>query len=195
MTETAGIVACTPQSSPHKYDMGFSGQATAGHRLRIADGEVLVSHATKLLGYYGNKEATASLLTNDENGVVWLHTGDYGNLDGEGNLYVSGRMKRMLVRFDGTKVFPVEIEDALLRHPEVRNCAVVGVRDDKHPQSSLPVAFCVVKNKDCKTKNSLIRFAKESLQEYLRPSQILFLDEIPVTERGKVDYSRLCELV
>ncbi len=194
MTETAGLVAHTPQETRHRYEVGFSGMVTGGHKVRIVDGEVCVAHSTKLLGYYNNEEATRELLRPDADGTLWLHTGDSGYLDDEGNLYITGRMKRMLVRYDGTKIFPVEIEDALMRHPEVRSCAVVGIRDERHPQSSLPVAFCVVKNKDEKTREEIMRFAENELQNHLHPAQLFFLDEIPVATGGKVDYSCLVEM-
>lgn len=194
MTETAGLVAHTPQETRHRYEVGFSGMVTGGHKVRIVDGEVCVAHSTKLLGYYNNEEATRELLRPDADGTLWLHTGDSGYLDDEGNLYITGRMKRMLVRYDGTKIFPVEIEEALMRHPEVRSCAVVGIRDERHPQSSLPVAFCVVKNKDEKTREEIMRFAENELQNHLHPAQLFFLDEIPVATGGKVDYSCLVEI-
>jgi long-chain acyl-CoA synthetase len=192
MTETAGLIAYTPQLSKHKYELGYSGKIVGGHKVRIVNGEVCISHFTKLLGYYGNEEATKELIKT-ENNDYWLYTGDYGHFDSEGNLYVTGRMKRMLVRFDGTKIFPIEIEDALMRHPNVQNCAVIGIRDKKHEQSSIPIAFCVLKNKKPNAKDSIMRFAKDTLQDYLCPSQLYILDEIPTTDRGKVDYLQLME--
>lgn len=191
MTETAGVVAITQHQSPYKYQLGFSGCAIDGFKVEIVDGEVCVLHPSRLLGYYNNQEATNNLLRVHEDGKIWLHTGDFGHFDDEGNLYVTGRMKRMLVRFDGTKIFPVEIEDAMLRLPDVLDCAVVGIVDREHPQSSVPVAFCVVKSKGNRTASQIIRYASRELPVHLCPARIVPINKLPVSASGKVDLKKL----
>ncbi len=194
LTETAGMVSSTPQSSPYKYNLGFSGKLDFGFRVKIIDGEICVLHPTKLLGYYNNQEATNNLLRLHDDGLVWLHTGDYGHLDDDGNLYVTGRIKHMLVRYDGTKIFPIEIKEALLRHPDILDCAVVGCIDKEHPQSSVPIAFCVVSNTGRQSASSIARYVNKELPVYLRPTKIVSVDNLPTLGNGKVDLVKLQEM-
>ncbi len=191
MTETVGFIAATKSRSSFKYQLGFSGKVVDGIKVKIVDDEVCVLSPTRLLGYYDNKEATNQLLRMHEDGHIWLHTGDIGHFDSEGNLYVVGRKKRIIIRFDGTKIFPIEIEDIILRHPNVYACAVVGGVDRKHPQNSLPVAFCVVKG--LKSKKRIVRYANKELPTFLRPQRIIFIDRMPLLGNGKVNLKRLEE--
>ena len=124
MTETSGIISYTPQGSPHQYELGFSGKAVGGYEVKTFDGEICVHSSMELLGYYKNEAATQALIQTHE-GKQWLHTGDMGYVDEEGNIFLIGRKKRMIVRHDGSKVFPVEIETCLAEHPSVASCAVV----------------------------------------------------------------------
>lgn len=194
LTETAGMVSSTPQLSPYKYCLGYSGKVDFGFKVKIVDGEVCVLHPTKLLGYYNDKVATDNLLRMHEDGNMWLHTGDFGHLDEEGNLYVTGRMKHMLVRFDGTKVFPIEIEDALKHQPDVLDSVVVGCTDRKHPQSSVPIAFCVVRNKRRQSESIIGHYVNKELPVHLRPTKIVIVDKLPTLGNGKVDIVKLQEI-
>ena len=121
-------------------------------------------------------------------------TGDMGYVDEEGNIFVIGRKKRMIVRHDGSKVFPVEIEDCLLQHPSVMACAVVPVQDPDHSESKLPKAFVVLKDgcqNNCFTLENLKTHCKTHLPEHLMPAAIEFINELPINQNGKVDYQKL----
>lgn len=194
MTETSGIIALTPNNDENQYKAGFSGKITAGHKVKIVDGEICVQTATKALGYYDDNEATANLLRQHDDGLVWLHTGDLGHLDEQGNLYVDGRIKRMIVRHDGTKIFPVEIENALTQHPQILDCAVVGMPDKNHPQSLLPAAFVTLADNASINENEIKKFAQELLPVHLQPSKIHIVKELPITKAGKTDYNKLSEM-
>lgn len=194
MTETAGVIAFTPQGCDKKYTLGFSGVPNAFYEIRIFDDEVCVRPKMRLLGYYKNEEATQNLLQTHDDGSQWLHTGDVGYIDEEGYLYVIGRKKRMIVRFDGSKIFPVEIEDCLVQHPAVASCAVVPMQDPNHSESKLPKAFVVLKEADKKTVatvRELMAFCKANLPVHLVPSAIEFIDALPLNNNGKVDYQKL----
>ena len=193
MTETAGLVAYTPQQSANKYETGFSGPMSSDYRAGIFDEEVCICPSTKFLGYYNNQEATDNLIRKHDDGLMWIHTGDTGRLDDTGNLYVVGRKKRMIVRYDGSKVFPVEIETVLLKCPEVKSCAVVGATDAAHNQSSVPVAFVVAKS-DLPSEKKIQKYCKQHLPVYLQPEKIVFLKELPTTHIGKVNYAKLSEM-
>jgi len=193
MTETAGVIAITPNNDENQYTAGFSGRITAGHKVKIVDGEICVKTATKALGYFGDPESTANLLRQHDDGLVWLHTGDLGHFDEKGNLFVDGRVKRMIVRHDGTKIFPVEIENALTQHPHVQDCAVVGMPDRNHPQSLLPAAFVTVTDSSA-NEHDIRKYAQAKLPIHLQPSKIHIVKQLPVTKAGKTDYKKLEQL-
>ena len=194
MTETAGGISCTPQHSPKQYEQGFLGKPLKCFEVKTFDDEICIHSEMKLLGYYKNEEATRQLIQIHPDGSQWLHTGDMGYVDEEGNIFVIGRKKRMIVRHDGSKVFPVEIEDCLLQHPSVKACAVVPVQDPDHSESKLPKAFVVLKDgcqNNCFTLENLKTHCKTHLPEHLMPAAIEFIDELPINQNGKVDYQKL----
>lgn len=189
MTETAGVISFTPQGSPHQYVQGFSGKPVTCYEVKTFDDEICVHSEMKFLGYYKNEEATRQLIQTHADGKQWLHTGDMGYVDVEGNIFVIGRKKRMIVRHDGSKVFPVEIEDCLVQHPSVTACAVVPMQDPDHSESYLPKAFVVLKDKA--TVKELMMYCETNLPIHLIPSAIEFIDALPMNSNGKVDYQKL----
>jgi len=111
-------------------------------------------------------------------------------VDDEGNVFVIGRKKRMIVRHDGSKVFPVEIETCLTQHPSVASCAVVPMQDPNHSESKLPKAFVVLKGTNATTEE-LMTYCKANLPEHLVPAAIELIDALPMNSNGKVDYKKL----
>ena len=148
-----------------------------------------------MLGYYKNEEETSNVLRKHADGKVWVHSGDLGYMDEDGQLFIEGRLKRMIVRHDGFKVYPSLIEAVLLNSSDVNMCCVVGVNDTSHAQGRLPKAY-VVLNEDKKPlceeiKKELIMLCKEELPEYAQPQDICFIDQLPLTPIGKVNYLAL----
>ncbi len=120
MTETA---AATAVNDPFDVKIGTVGKPMPGISVRIAeDGEVLVKGPHIFAGYWNNPAATKEIL--DEDG--WLHTGDIGDLDSEGNLRITDRKKDLIVTAGGKNVAPAVLEDRLRAHPLVSQCVVVG---------------------------------------------------------------------
>jgi long-chain acyl-CoA synthetase len=192
MTETAGVISFTPQGSEKQYVQGFSGKPVTCYEVKTFDDEICVRSEMKFLGYYQNKEATQQLVQTHADGRQWLHTGDIGYLDEEGNIFVIGRKKRMIVRHDGSKVFPVEIEDCLMQHPSVAACAVVPMQDPDHSESHLPKAFVVLKDSDTQTTiKELMAYCEANLPVHLVPAAIELIDALPMNGNGKVDYKKL----
>ena len=190
MTETAGVVALTPPNSPHKYELGYSGQIMANHHVKIIDDEICICPSTNFHGYFEDKQATDQLIR-EHDGKMWIHTGDVGRLNDDGELFVVGRKKRMIVRHDGTKVFPLEIEMALLECQGIKACAAVGSADPMHPQSNVPIAYVVLERNNLSNKNKVNKYCKKHLPMYLQPHKIIFLKELPKNTVGKTDYSKL----
>ena len=193
MTETAGIIAATPQHAEKKYELGYSGYIKANHEVRIINDEICVCPSTKFHGYFANKRATEQLIR-EHDGKMWIHTGDVGRLTDTGELFVVGRSKRMIVRYDGLKVFPIEIEIALSECPNVKDCAAVGVVDTLHPQSSTPVAFIVLNKNNWSNRKKVYQYSKKHIPEYIQPNKIIFVKELPKNTMGKTDYSKLKQL-
>ena len=192
MTETAGVISFTPQGSEKQYVQGFSGKPVTCYEVKTFDDEICVNSEMKFLGYYKNEEATQQLIQTHADGRKWLHTGDMGYVDKEGNIFVIGRKKRMIVRHDGSKVFPVEIEDCLMQHPSVAACAVVPMHDPDHSESHLPKAFVVLKDSDTQaTIKELMAYCEMNLPVHLVPAAIELIDTLPMNGNGKVDYKKL----
>ena len=118
-------------------------------------GEVAILSANNMLGYLNMPEETKNTLKEHSDGTVWLHTGDLGRVDSDGNIFIDGRMRRMIIQFSGLKSNPFEVEEQLIKHPLVKRAVVVGAKDPNHEQGELPVAFILVdpENMDKEERN------------------------------------------
>ena len=158
-------------------------------------GEVCVTGPSLMKGYYKRPEETANVMRkHDDDGLTWLHTGDLGYVDEDGFLYIIGRIKRMITRFDGHKVFPVNIESLVARHTEVNNCSAVGVADMDRTQGHYPVVFVEfgegVDDKENFCKN-IFNECNALLEERGKPVAVVAIDKIPLTGSGKNDFRTL----
>ena len=158
-------------------------------------GEVCISGPTTMIGYYNNDEATNDMVRVHKDGRRWIHTGDLGYMTENGMLYIDGRMKRMIIRNDGFKVFPFVIEEVIKSHKAVEDCMVVGVKDPNFSQGYLPKAHIILKPEyavyEALIKEQLIELCKEKLPEYVQPVDYKFRNEFPYTAIGKVDFVAL----
>lgn len=176
------------------FDPGTDHELPIGQR-----GELCISGPTLMLGYYGMPEETSNLLRRHSDGRVWAHTGDLGYMDEQGFVYVESRIKRIIIRHDGFKVFPSMIENVISRHPAVQQCSVVGCADKEHVQGRLPFVYLVLEPSAVAKKKQIIRelreMCAEGLPEYVQPIAYKFISSMPMTPIGKVDYRRLEEEV
>ena len=158
-------------------------------------GELCISGPCLMKGYYNKPEETAILLRRHPDGRVWAHTGDMGYLDEDGFVFLDSRIKRMIIRHDGFKVFPSMIENVVSRHPAVHQCSVVGCADKDHTQGRLPFVYIVLKADTTAKKKQVIRelerMCTEELPEYVQPVAYKFISSMPMTPVGKVDYRQL----
>lgn len=151
------------------------------------EGEILVKGPNVMLGYYHLPEETAQAF--DAEG--YLHTGDLGHFDAEGNLYISGGRKKDLIIKAGENIAPVRIEDVLYQHPAVLHAAVIGVPDEKLGED---IVACVeLKPEQTVTENELKKFCLEQLTPLMVPAAIRFYDELPKNQTGKVLKNQLKE--
>ena len=159
-------------------------------------GEICFSGPTLMIGYYNNQEATDEIVKIHLDGERWLHTGDLGYITEDGVVYVTGRIKRIIMTKgdDGnvTKMFPDRIEKELSKHPAVSLCCVVGVDDEV--RIHYPKAFVVLNdgyNGSDELTNDIRAFCKDKLPGYMIPDKIEYLSDLPRTPRGKIDYRAL----
>lgn len=186
LTETAPIVTL---NHPFKTTTGSVGTPIAGVEVRIAeDGEILVRGENVTTGYYKageveGREGSGGIeggRTLDSDG--WLHTGDIGEKDAEGRLFIKGRKKEMIVTPEGLNVFPDDVERVLNRQPGVRESAVVGSVTDGQERVHAVIAL----DPDGTTE-SIIRDANQMLQDHqrIRSFSVWTSGELPRTEGTK----------
>ena len=160
-------------------------------------GEVYVSGPSEIVGYLNNKEEEKKVFSIDKAGVKWVKTGDLGSIDETGNLTIQGRLKRMIVRPDGHNVFPSVIEDLLMQNPAVENCAVVGIKAEGQLNGEYPTAFVVLKEEYKGDEEEIMQQLIDLSNIKLPPRDVAldykFIDKMPMTSNGKVDYNSLIE--
>ena len=158
-------------------------------------GEICVTGPNTMLKYYNNDEATKEMLRVHDDGRIWVHTGDLGYMDEMGSLFIIDRIKRMIVRHDGFKIFPSLVEDVILLHPAVESVKVVGIADKEHRQGRLPKAHIVLKEQykynTQEIYEEIKKLCEEKLPEYSQPVAYKFRDALLFTGLGKVDYLQL----
>ena len=204
MTEVnAAVAACTSNETNKIGSVGIPFPNTTisifdpktGEELGYNEnGEVCITGPNTMIGYFNNDEETNKILRKHEDGNVWVHSGDIGYMDADGNLYIVDRLKRMIIRPDGFKIFPSLIEDVVVKHPLVQSCKVVGLRDLSFSQGKLPKAHVVLNETDHNLEdieNEILMLCEEQLPEYYWPCEIEFNESLPLTPIGKIDYLKL----
>lgn len=141
-------------------------------------GEIVVRSSLVMQGYHDDPAATEAVSAHG-----WHHTGDVGYLDSDGYLYIVDR-KRDLIISGGFNVFPTEVEQVVMAHPSVQECAVVGVPDDKWGEAVLAVVE--VRPGASVTGEALLAFCRERLGGVKSPKSVEFTDRLPRTATGKV---------
>lgn len=159
------------------------------------NGEICMRGPHVMMEYYKNEGETNIVFKKHEDGLVWVHSGDIGSIDEDGCVYIQGRIKRLIIRHDGFKVYPTLIESVVANHPAVQACCAVGKKDDGHNQGKLPVVFVVLKPEYRKSQDSirtaLAEYCEQELPEYALPVGFYVRDSLPLTAIGKVDYRTL----
>ncbi len=197
MTETNAPCFTNPLD-PRKRKLGSAGVAF-GNEARIIDlatgkvqpagahGEIMVRGDNVMSCYYKDADATTRTLEPDG----WLHTGDIGYLDQDGFLFVTGRIKELIIK-GGENIAPREIDEALLKHPAVLEAASFGIPDPAYGQEIM--ACVVLKSGHHCTTDELIEFARRELGKYKAPKAIKLTDSLPKGPSGKVQRLKLLEI-
>lgn len=187
LTEAAPVVTADRISVPRKP--GSSGLPIPGVEVAIMDaedrplppgevGEICVRGPNVMAGYHNLPEETAEVLRGG-----WLHTGDLGNLDADGYLFVVDRVKDLIIR-GGFNIYPRDVEEVLHQHAAVAEAAVVGVPDELYGEEV--EAFVVRAVGAEAAEEELVAFCRGRLAKYKCPKRVTFVPELPKNQVGKV---------
>lgn len=188
LTESSPLITLiSPEAAISK--MGSVGRPVPRIDVRILDeagrslppgevGEVVVRGPQVMKGYYRDAEATALVLREG-----WLHTGDLGRFDEDGYLFLVGRKREMIIT-GGLNVFPAEIEELLLRHPQVSEAAVIGIPD--FMRGEVIRAVVVLQPGATLSKRELMGYCRQQLADFKVPSQVEIRQSLPRTATGKI---------
>ncbi len=195
LTETAAPCFTNPLD-PAKRKIGSPGQAF-GNQAKIVNqegvtlapletGEIMVRGPNVMKGYYKDPQETARSRT----AAGWLHTGDLGHLDEDGFVFVTGRIKELIIK-GGENIAPREIDEALLKHPAILEAAAVGMPDAHYGQE---IMACVVlkPGQQC-SEAELRKFCLPVLGKFKTPKIIRFLSELPKGPSGKIQRLKLLQ--
>ncbi len=192
MTEGVPFVYAMPEDLEEAPES--VGKPTPGMQIRIVDendvelpnntaGEITVRGKYLFSGYFNQSELTENSFRNG-----WFHTGDVGYMDDTGHLYFVERMNNVIKR-SGYKVYASEVEQVLLRHPDIQQAAVIGVPDEELEEE---IKACVVlKPGKSLSVEAVQAHCRELLEVYKYPRLVEFRESLPVTAAGKISHKAL----
>lgn len=202
MTETHSVISVlTPKDHERALNgereclIASAGRPIAGTKIKIESpegealpvgqiGEICVRAPQVMAGYWKRDEATKEAIKND-----YLYTGDAGYVDQEGYLHIVDRLKDIIVS-GGENVASKEVEEILLRHPQVADAAVIGIPDERWGEAVKAIIVCTESGLD---EASLIEHCKQHLGGFKVPKSISLIDAIPRNGAGKVLKNKLRE--
>jgi long-chain acyl-CoA synthetase len=196
MTETTGAIVCLmPEDhdphGPNAHRLRAAGKPMPGVELRVVSaetgedaavgsvGEIWARTGQNMKGYWQKPAETAATITPDG----WLKTGDAGYFDDDGYLYIHDRVKDMIIS-GGENIYPAEIENALMSHPDVADVAAIGVPSDKWGET---VKAIVVRAEGTDpSADDIVTFSRERLAGFKCPTSVEFVAELPRNPSGKI---------
>jgi long-chain acyl-CoA synthetase len=192
LTEASPVVAVNPLKrirKPASVGLPVPGVEVAvvgeeGGRIPAGEiGELIVKGPNVMKGYFNNEEETKAVLKDG-----WLYTGDMARIDKDGYIYIVDRKKDLII-VGGMNIYPREVEDFIMKHPSVEECAMVGIPDGKG--SEISVLF--VKKKDDAVINDIDArdYLKGHVASFKIPKKIKFIDDFPKTATGKIKKTEL----
>ena len=196
LTEASPVVSINPINGENR--LGSVGLPLPGVEVKVVDeeenelppgqiGELIVKGPNVMIGYYRREYETKEALRGN-----WLFTGDMAKIDKDGYIWIAGRKKDMIISH-GMNIYPKEIEEILIKHPKVKDAAVIG-KPDKF-RGEVPLAFIVPEEGESISPKEIIEFCKEHLANYKVPHTVKIKDKLPKTPTGKVLKRILKELI
>jgi acyl-CoA synthetase (AMP-forming)/AMP-acid ligase II len=190
LTEATGIATMCRHDDPPETISKTAGRAIPGTEVIVVDddnnpvpvgepGEVVVRGYNVMVGFVDDPDATAEAIDADG----WLHTGDVGVLDENGNLRITDRKKDMFI-IGGFNAYPAEIENMLSDHPAVSQVAIVGVPDER--MGEVGYAYVVLRPGQTLDQDELIAWSRERMANYKVPRYVQVVDALPLNASGKI---------
>jgi acyl-CoA synthetase (AMP-forming)/AMP-acid ligase II len=195
LTETAAPILSNPLD-PARRKYGSPGVAV-GNQVKIVDkqckdiprntiGEIMVKGDNVMKGYY--KEPDITTQTIEEDG--WMHTGDLGYMDEDGYVFVTGRLKELIIK-GGENISPREIDDACYKHSAIQDAAAVGIPDEHYGEE---IMVCVTLKDGCEcTEEELLAHCEKHLTKYKVPKKVKIMADLPKGPSGKIQRLKLKE--
>jgi len=199
LIEGYGLSECSPLACANPVSggkIGYIGLPAPETDLRIVDietgtkslgvgetGEICIKGPQVMKGYWNMPAETAEVLRADENGDVWLHTGDIGVMEEDGYFKIVDRKKDMIIA-GGFNIYPNEVEDVLYQHPAVMETAVIGVPDER--RGEVVKAFIVLREGQPESEEAIREWCKQEMRAYMVPRYVEFRTELPKTMVGKI---------
>ncbi|KAG5305012.1 AMP dependent synthetase and ligase [Histoplasma capsulatum G186AR] len=208
MTETSPVSAMTTTDDPIEKRISSVGRLMPHVEAKVVDprdgtktlpvetkGELVVSGYLVMKEYWGAPERTAEVMVKDEEGKVWMHTGDEATMSPDGYISITGRIKDLIIR-GGENIHPLEIENCLFAHPSVSSVSVVGVPDDRYGEV---VAAFVIQREEAEQKltaDEVKDWVRKKLSHHLVPKYVFLMNDasgFPKTASGKIQKFKLRE--
>jgi len=187
LTEAAPVVAVNPPHGlrkPNSVGLPLPGIEAVivgedGKRLSTGEvGELIIRGPNVMKGYFNKEEETKAVLKDG-----WLYTGDMAKIDEDGYIYIVDRKKDLII-VDGMNIYPREVEDIVIRHPLVEECAMVGIPDGRG--SEVPILFIKRKENTLLNENEIRSHLKGKIAQFKIPKGIIFIKDFPKTATGKI---------
>jgi len=198
LTESSGVVSTNPYEGMRKP--GTIGQVLPGTKVLLLDkedptklapdgepGELVVAGPQVMQGYW-NRPDTATSAFAEHDSETWLRTGDVATIDGDGYLAIVDRIKDMIA-VGGFKVFPSQVEEVILQHPDVKEALVIGKPDSY--RGECPAAYVTLMDDAECDADTLKAWLKDRVGKHERVSELVVRDELPKTMIGKLDRKAL----
>ncbi|ORY17264.1 acyl-CoA synthetase/AMP-acid ligase-like protein II [Clohesyomyces aquaticus] len=206
MTETSPVSAMTTTDDPLAKRIDSVGRLLPHVKAKVVDpadwtrtldinqrGELAVSGYLVMKGYWDDEARTREVLVPDQNGELWMHTGDEACMDEQGYVKITGRIKDLIIK-GGENIHPLEVENCLFAHPAVSEVSVVGMPDERYGEV---VAAFVITHEGSRAKvqaDEVREWVRGRLSHHLVPKYVFWVDNYPKTASGKIQKFKLREL-
>ncbi len=159
-------------------------------------GEVCLQTPAMMTGYFKNPELTKKVLVEHSDGNIWIHTGDLGYIDKDGFLFIDGRIKELIIRYDGFKVYPYLIENLIQKINGIETVKVVGITDPVNLGGEVPMVYYTIKSTFMEDADLISKEVKDICYKelagyYTEGMRFKRIDRMPLTPIGKIDYRKL----
>ena len=192
LTEASPVVAVNPLHGvrkPASVGPPVAGVEVAivgddGKRMSVGEtGELIVKGGNVMKGYFNKEKETREVLKEE-----WLYTGDMARIDDDGYIFIVDRKKDLII-VDGMNIYPRQVEDIVLQHESVEECAMVGIPDGRG--SEITILFIKKKEGVNVDEGDMRNYLRDRMARYKIPRRIIIIDEFPKTATGKIKKAEL----